>query len=186
MKNEKGFSLIELIIVIAIMSVLGGFIFYSSSLLIGQDARQCANNLSTVLDKEKNYAMTKSGETDCQVELEQKTDGIYATYYVPKSATALPTDPGALVKAEEKKIGKKNVDITCRLVLEDGTTRDISVAGRGGSNRLTIVYDRVTGAVKKVNGEEHCKEVKLTVQRGRTYELTLFAATGKHELERIA
>jgi len=41
-KNNKGFSLIELIVVIAIMSIMVGFLVVSLSTVFGTKARECA------------------------------------------------------------------------------------------------------------------------------------------------
>lgn len=179
MKNEKGFSLIELIVIIAIMAILGTFIFFSLSFASGQDARECANNLSTVLDKEKTYALTKSAETDCYVEISLGTDGYFAEFFIPKSATVRPTDPDPYISAEEKQIGKRAVVITC--TFSDGTTATITAG-----HPMTVTYDRVTGAVKEVSvGTISGVCESITITHGRTYSITLYSATGKHELTRI-
>ena len=116
MNNNKGFSLVELIIVVAIMAVMGSFIFFSFGLLTGQDARKCANNISTVLDKEKNYALTKSTEVDCCVEISLGSDGYYATYYVPDKAVG-----GTPVQIEKQEIGKKSVLVSpCKGLWDSG------------------------------------------------------------------
>ena len=176
-KDNKGFSLVELVVVIAIMAVLTGFIFYSFSLLTGQDARQCASNLSTALDKEKNYALTRSGTADCYLELTKTTDGYFVAYYVPKNALVDGTGAGDYVELEKQKLGKKNVDISCTL---GGSAVTVTEAAP-----LRVVYDRVSGAFKKVSvGSSTGECTKITVKRGRTYELTLYTATGKHDLTR--
>lgn len=176
-KDNKGFSLVELIIVIAIMAVLSGLIFYSYSMLAGQDARQCANNLSAALDKEKNYALTKSGTADCYMELTKTADGYFAVYYVPKNALVDGTGTGDYVEQEKQKLGKQSVDISCTI---GGSTVTVTEAAS-----LEVTYDRITGAFKKVSvGSSTGDCTKITVKRGRTYELTLYSATGKHELKR--
>ena len=84
MRDDKGFSLVELVVVIAIMAVMGGVLIYSFSLVTGQEARQCASNLSTALNKAKNVALTKSGSSDAFMELSRETDGGYVVqYFVP-------------------------------------------------------------------------------------------------------
>ena len=88
MKDDRGFSLVELIIVVAIMAVMGGFLFYGFSLLTGQNAKECANDLAAALNKEKNQALTKSATVDCYLELMHKSDGYYVRYYIPASAIA--------------------------------------------------------------------------------------------------
>ena len=173
MKNNKGFSLVELIIVVAIMAVMGGFIFMSFGLLTGQDARKCASNLSTVLDKEKNYALTKSAEADCYVEISLTSDGYFAEYFVPEKAIGT-----AMVSIDKQQIGKASVLISC--YGGDGSLKGTMTSG----SKLKIVYNRVSGALKEVsiNGTSDIEMIRI--DKGRTYEIELFTATGKHTLER--
>lgn len=178
MKNNKGFSLIELIVVVAIMAVMTGFIFISFGLLTGQDARKCANNLSTVLDKEKNYALTKSAEADCYVEITWNSDGYYAEYFIPKKAVG--TD---MISLERELVGKNSVLVSC---YKDSDFEDASPGSYEGAvtsgNKLVIKYNRVSGAIKeaKLNGADINM---IRVDRGKTYDIKIYEATGKHTLE---
>ena len=53
-------------------------------------------------------------------------------------------------------------------------------------SKLKIVYNRVSGAIKEVwlNGNKEDINI-IRIDKGRTYEIELFTATGKHTLERI-
>lgn len=191
-KDNKGFSLVELIIVVAIMAVMLSFTFYSFSLLTGQDARECANNLMTALGKEKTYALTKSATADCYMEVMQDTDGYYyVRYYVPENAIDLKW---ALL--DKQKIGKGSVDIICTFKESDGSESKIKIQG---GQTLIIVFDRVSGNFKKFllsdgtegnafienKMKETTKEcTQIVIDRGRTYELALYSATGKYVLTR--
>lgn len=184
MSENKGYSLIELIVVIAILAVLGGVVVYSVSMLTGQEARECANNLSTALDKEKNYALTKSATADCYMELEKRDSGLYAVYYVPKNAIVKADEADAYIKAEEQKIGKKSVIL--EVLFEGDAPVDATVIS--GTQSVRIYYNRADGSFKKaaavgaVSKTGYCK--KMIVTRGKTYELELFKDTGIHKLSR--
>ena len=196
MKDDKGFSLVELIIVIAIMSIILGIVFYSFSLMVGQYARECANNTSAALDKEKNYALAKSATVDCYVEIVfREKDGYYARYYVPGSAIT-KTD---WVLDEEQKLGKHNVSM--EFTIENasaGTTRNVTL---DANTSVKIIYNRSSGAFKgaviadgsdgdtgslpnmSVLDSEKCTAIQIV--HGRTYEIKLYPSTGKHVLSRV-
>lgn len=196
MKDNKGYSLVELVIVIAIIAAISGMAIYSLSLLFGQYARECANNTSAVLDKEKNYALTKSATVDCYVEIVMRDDdGYYARYYVPGSAIT-KTD---WVLIEEQKIGKKSVSMVATLMNSGtGVSRDVTI---DADTSIKIVYNRSSGAFKGTVesdgsggdagylpsmsdiGNEQC--TKIIIEQGKVYEIQLYPATGKHVLSRL-
>lgn len=180
MKDNKGFSLIELIIVLAIMAVLANAMFYSYTLLSGQYARECANDLSTALEKEKNYALTRSASVDCYLELVKDKKSYYVRYFVPKNAiaTGVSIDPDGNVTgtqndwvlAEEKKIGNANrTEITCVCGSDTITVKD--------DTSIKFIYDRSSGAMKgivKSNGADYNVEADGTI----TGKLALSDAVG--------
>jgi len=193
-KDNKGFSLVELVIVVAIMAVMLSFMFYSFSLLTGQDARECANNLTTALGKEKTYALAKSATADCYMEIIQDTDGkYYVKYYIPKNALDLEW-----VLLDSQKLGKGSVDVKCSIKDTGGSESEWKIQS---GQSLIIVFDRISGKFKRFipsDGTEagavskmkdttgaYDKEcTKIVVDRGRTYELELYSATGKYVLTR--
>ena len=208
MKDNKGFSLVELVIILAIMAALSGTIFYSFTLATGQYARECANNLSTALDKEKNYALTRSASVDCYMEIIKDGNSYVARYYVPESAIAEGTDltgNGAdWLLAEELKIGKSRVNITYQI----GSGSEITI---DDDTSVKFVYNRISGAMKAIvesdasepaaaggvrrgyippNTDSSVHTLKgdkviITLLNGRKYEIELYTATGKHVLSRV-
>lgn len=188
MKENKGFSLVELLIVVAILGIMISFVFIGLPLLTGQHARKCANNMVAALGKEKNYALTRSGTIDCYMELLLDSDGYHVKYYIPKNAVVEGNDPSDWVLAEDEEIGSAQVDVTCEF--KDGTSFSIT-AGQS----VKLVYDRASGACKEsfsgdgtteglINGKlSPC--TGITFDRGRKYVITIYPDTGKHILERV-
>lgn len=198
MKNNKGYTIVEMVIILAIIAVLGSAVFYSYTLLIGQYARECANNLSTSLDKAKNYALTRSASVDCYVELSKDNKGYHMKYYVPKNAIALGHDddgnflPDDWELAEELDIGNKRVKVTCEFY-NSSSMDDVEI---DDSHSVKFVYNRISGALKGIGSsgssdhgldtiEESYTDVVINILNGREYEIHLYTATGKHELSRV-
>ena len=161
MKDNKGFSLVELVIVLAIIAALSGTIFYSFSLMTGQYARECANNISTALEKEKNYALTRSASVDCYMEIVKDGNSYVARYYVPESAIAIGGAPPSYdsngngadwLFVEEYKIGKSRVNLTYKIG-EDGSEVAID-DNPDHPESVKFVYDRISGALKAVVGSD--------------------------------
>lgn len=188
-EDNRGFSLVELMIVIAIMAIMSAFIFIGSALLAGQYARECASDISAALNKEKNYALTRSATIDCYMELVYDTDGYYIRYYQPKNAIVKGDAPSSdWVLADEEKVGKSSVNVRC--IFDDGSTVPI-----GTGQSVKFVYDRISGAFKETTvsdgaspgvggaGTTFC--TGITVSGGRTYDITIYKDTGKHVLTRV-
>ena len=199
MKENKGFSLVELVIVIAIMAVIGSAIFYSYMLIVGQYPRECANNLSSSMDKAKNYALTRSASVDCYMELAKNNKGYYVKYYVPKNATAPGHDvntgafqPDDWELTEEVNIGKKMVHVNCEFY--NGSTK-VKTVEINDTDSVKFVYNRITGALKGIGDaasdyglnsiDGNYTDVYIKVEYSRKYEIHLYTATGKHVLSRV-
>ena len=73
-KNNKGFSLIELVVVIAIMAILVGLIVVSLSTVFGTKALECAEKVSAKIDSVKTGSVSLYNET---MVLKYDTDGYY-------------------------------------------------------------------------------------------------------------
>ncbi len=176
MKDNKGYSLVELIIVIGILAVVSGITFYGLTLLSGQYAKEVANNLSSVLETEKNYAQTRSAEADCYVEISYDADGgLYAEYFAPEKVVG-----NTMVSIEKRKIGSSRVTLE---FVGGGSTYTL-----GQSEKIQISFDRVSGGFKSFETSTGitvaCDEI-FVKQGGRTYKFTLYKATGKHVMERV-
>lgn len=59
MKNSKGFSLVELIVVIAIISILSGATFIGIGILNSRDIRKTNTSVKTILSNTKTYCLSK-------------------------------------------------------------------------------------------------------------------------------
>ena len=182
--NNKGLTLIELIIVIAIMAVLIGFVSFSVSLLFGTQAKGCAQKVSAMLSETQTGCLSRFDET-MELSFMSKgaddavlSDGYYTKNYVhtiDKSANRVVASD-----SEIRRMGGGRVTIT--VYLSDGDVFEL-----GTSKSITVSYDRATGAFDPVvvDGTQTNAYIdKITFQSGlRTFTITMVAETGKHTLQ---
>lgn len=136
-KNNKGYSLVELIIVVAIITIIGGTVAYSISLIFSADAKGCAHSLASALADTKVNAMGRDG---AYMELKRDDSGdIWVTQWVKKSTWMESGNP--------QKIGTRRISVFYFAEGTDVGSFDPS-AGSELANGTTIYlsFDRSTGA----------------------------------------
>lgn len=195
-QDNRGLSLVELIVVIAIMAIMIGVGILSISLLFGTQARGCAQKVSSMLNETKtgclsryNETMTIAYRTKGQDEEPAYTaDGYYAInriYTIKKEGNKIkPVPVGGDGSAEIRALGSGKVVIM--VYLSDGSSFEL-----GTDKYVTISYNRSTGAfapviVGNASGETQTDDYidKITFSSGaRTYTLTMVQTTGKHTVE---
>lgn len=157
--NQKGFSLVELIIVMAIMAVIAVVGLTSFSLVTGQNVKSCASDLQSYIAQTKVQAMSRADET---LTLKETSDGIYVNLSV---------------EGKDVQIGKSGIQV--KYQKSDGTTVNISDAQ---AQTLTLSFDRSSGAFKPLEDNSYCTAISIH-GAGRTYQITLIPSTGKYYLE---
>ncbi|MEG1848278.1 MAG: prepilin-type N-terminal cleavage/methylation domain-containing protein [Lachnospiraceae bacterium] len=175
MKQNKGFSLVEIIIVITIMTVLAGLMSVSVSLIFGLDAKKCAKQLEGYLNLAKTNALSKDAE---ELRIYRGSDQQYYVDFVEYYYTGEVTNPTLTSKViQTELIGKDTVTIT--YTLTSGSTGQIDVG-----KSITIGFHRSTGAFQavKINDTQtaaYC--TALTIARGtKQYTIEMIPETGKH------
>lgn len=178
-KNRNaGFSLIELIVTIAVASILVGTVSLGASLAFSKDASRCATILNDALYSVRMDSMSKPGiytmvvknsgsgsNTKFVVEIDH--DGDRETIYLEGDANADKIDD---IVAEFKVDGS---------VVQ---TQDIK------SGELTITFDKSKGCVKTGSGTDFSSDGVLqfyiTSKRGSTANknayVSIITSTGKH------
>ena len=102
-KNNKGFTLVELIVVISIFTILLGILEPSVSSIFSYRAKRAANSIVAALDKTKTEAMNRLvGE----MVLERTDDGYYVSYYLDRGKQS------GVVEEQAEKIAPKNTLIS--------------------------------------------------------------------------
>lgn len=161
MKNNKGFTLVELIVVIAIMAIIAGVSSSTISIISKQELKDFTNNLDAMLCQCK--VETMSGMTDPVLEISIKDDEYRATLY----EMALQND-GSRVKQVVKSQYLGEDYLVCKY---DETTL-------ARTDTLTVQFDRSTGEITTNKG---FKTISVSNGRG-TYKVQLVPETGFHKV----
>ena len=164
--RNGGYSIVELIIVIAIIAVIVAAATYSVKMIFSSNAKACANDLQRAISDCKVTTMGKAG-TETFLEIIGEDDGIYSQMTIDGTAE------------EKQKIGSNRVTVICKKgAVSDDTAGNVDITA-GGS--VKIAYDRSTGSFTK---ETTDKFDTIVIKGGsKEYELKLIGLTGKTELK---
>lgn len=207
-KKNGGFSLVELIVVIAIMTVTIGAVTLSVGLVTGSDAKEACRKFNAQIDEVRTGSMSRIDE-DLTIKFMSKgeeadidADG----FYTVKEITTLAEDRTAIDPADTSKVGipktlilgsehrylsRDRVNIV--VGYDDGgteTTFTVSKNVTTTSGSFTIKYDRATGLIKgiELNGSEVTgAQLKyIDFEAGlRSYRIEFVQDTGKHTVGNV-
>ena len=180
--NNKngGFSLVELIVVIAIMAVLTGIASMSLASVMGVSVKQCARDIQSAANQTRVSTLGKDEVimTITKGNKAKSSEGYYCTI-VTKDGLGKTTE-------NEEKIGKSNLDIT--YVLSDSKGNKTSDITLDDTHSLTIKFNRGTGAMAPCmksdgssGGDYYCMQIK--VKKNSTEKIiSFYPETGKVSL----
>lgn len=200
-ENNKGFSLVELVVIVAIMSLSIGVLSLSVSLVTGSQAKKAFEKVESQLDEVKTGSMSRFNET-LQIMflsassgydettgsgIEQDQSGFYAIKEITTLAADTSEDPDH-PKADSQTLGTEQVflaDDRVELTVWIGGTGYV-IANDGGS--VVFAYERATGlfdeaVVLDSDGNEIAKGIpeKFSAKSGmKTYTMKFVPETGKH------
>lgn len=161
-KQNDGMSLVEILIVVAILSVVVGMSGISISLLYSRDAERAAKSMNTMLEQSRMYCMSREGDFTFGMDTENSECSILPD----GSVEELPTR------------------VTYTLASEG--SYDIST-----NKRVEISFDKSTGRVDGISVDGtalNVKDVSLIEMQaentgGKRATVVLVVATGKHYVE---
>lgn len=174
MENNKGFSFMEAIVVIAIMAVFAAGAVVGIGTLAGWRVTDCASDIESAMKNTKVNAMSKFS---AYMEISCDADG---NYFLQESGK------------QQEKIASNGVSVTYEdyagnvVSVEDGTPLILSYNRSSGAfcPVITSVEDDGTFQfASDAHGDyTYCR--KITVTNGRkTKTITLVKDTGKHTME---
>ena len=164
--SNRGFSLIELIVVIAIMAIVMGFFIAGLGYLLGVNVRSCAHEIQTAIGATRITTMGKE-ETHLRIYRDSSDHCIYKQERVKESGETNFTDLPA------EKIGKAT--LTVSYFIDDGSGGLTGETELTDGNSIEIEFDRASGKEKtnfnciRVEGGSIRMDVRIVPATGKVY-----------------
>ena len=193
-KKNRGFTLVEITVVLAIFAILLAVLVPSLDPVAGFRANRAAISIGAALDRTKTEAMDRLvGE----MRLSWTSDGYYISYYLDRGKTGVREEQPEKIASGRMKISYTDSNGTTVKLREDGT------------NELILTYDRSTGGFLPIqsrvweqkdilkmlsDGEDipldrpenstqpYCEKITVHGVGQRTRIITLFQDTGKYTI----
>ncbi|WP_162300675.1 pilus assembly FimT family protein [Anaerosacchariphilus polymeriproducens] len=165
MKDNRGYSLIELVVTLAIIVIVGSGAYIGIGLLSGADAKKCASKLDSGLKLTKTVCLSKENG---QLEFSRDASG---DYYMEISGYA------------KEKIGKSS--LTILYTTGSGASATESTMTNGTSIKFS--FKRGSGIFNSIGTDAlgqpvFCSKISIT-QNSTTKTIVLIPETGKHYIE---
>lgn len=197
MKDNKGYSLIEFIFVIAIMVILISSVTIGVSSAVGWKARKCAVAINDKITDTKTNAL---GKDSYELVLTYDSASGFMTqssvfYYEQDPTTGLLELKAVAETTETTLVGDKELTVKAYVKsLKTAYEEEIDIS----TTNLTISFDRSSGKfqpVKKgaaagymvnpadINDRIYLDHIDVVAKNGKTYTIRCVPITGKHFVE---
>ena len=163
--NNKGYSLLEAIVIIAILGVLTGFMATSSGLFDGRRVKACADSVSSLLDKVR---LANLGKDEVTLTIYKATDQAIKAKIVTKIVSR---NDSITEKTFIEDVSDDNVEMSYSTDISGSAENPAGAAG------MVFNFNRNTGAIKDTspNGIQ-C----IILRKGNAEKkIKIYAATGK-------
>lgn len=171
--NNKGLSLVELIVVIAIMSVLSGIVYIGIANIFNTKVTQCAENMENIINKVRVNTM---GRNEVTLRFYQESDGRYFSETKVKKGTATKYTEETV----NEQVGKSGIDVkfTTDASITDPNASGVQTLSNATGNEIKIEFDRSSGEVK-VDGSGACVRKIWIIRNTKVKTITIYKETGK-------
>lgn len=166
-RKNKGFTITELIIIIAIVGVLGGAMLYNASSIFGFSARECYNKLGQKITSTKVDTLGKA----------KNTGDVYLRISKDEKERVLIEEVINGTSQGVQQISNRKLKLN--VIESDGTITPIEYSP-SGSSYYDIIYNRSTGAIVKNAAGDASTIDRIEISVGsHLYTIKLYPATGK-------
>ena len=170
---NKGYTLVEIIVAIAILAAVTGLLVPNASQLFSYHARECNSKINVSISQLKVETLAKSKEVgDIFMKIEIPNTGANKGKIVKTVKHADGTTDTEVIGAKKLKLSYKDASGTHNVT--------------AGSGSITITFDRATGGMVNVSGPisgvhtiSNATISEITVTGGKTYHTSIFPGTGK-------
>ena len=143
-KKNRGFTLVEMVVIISIFVLLLGIMVPSLNSILGFRVQRAANSIASALDKTKIEA---SSRLIGEMKLEKRSDGYYICYILDRGK--VNGQENIKTKEDEEKIAPSRTQISYVI---NGNEQQLAE-----NESIVITYDRATGAFLPVQQQsENC------------------------------
>ena len=143
-KKNRGFTLVEMVVIISIYVLLLGIMVPSLNSILGFRVQRAANSIASALDKTKIEA---SSRLIGEMKLEKRSDGYYISYILDRGK--VNGQENIKTNEDEEKIAPSRTQISYVI---NGNEQQLAE-----NESIVITYDRATGAFLPVQQQsENC------------------------------
>ena len=186
-RDDRGLSLVELIVVISIMVVLLGLVSLSVSMLFSRDAERAAKLIDEQISETRLSAMSKQGTFVVKVHTEDENSGDPSKNYIEIEKSSLPlAKPGEALPAVVTTTTRIGIDK--RVFITFGEKG--SLPTEATDDTLEITFDKADGHVTKLSNSagdfslDDVFEIKCTTRnKSKSKSVFLMPVTGRHSIE---
>lgn len=176
-EDNTGFSLVELIIVVAIIAAVITVSILSISLIFSANAKTCANDIMGAISECKVMTMSR-GQGNVRLLIYRSSDGdVFSELQIRESVS----DPWMNNENGAEKIGAKRCAVGAALGSDDLPTKSSNTLPTLDTGMWEIYFDRSSGSFKN---ETSVSDIYVS-GGNRNYQIHLEKLTGKSTMERL-
>lgn len=185
-KDERGLSLIELVVVIAIMAAMVGLLSLGLGMLFSKDAERSAKLIDDQLSETRLSAMSKQGTFVMKIHTTAKTAGGKGNYIEVDKSTLPLAAPGEVAPAVTTTTTHTDIDRKVYITFgkKDALPTDPT------DDTLEISFDKADGHVTDISNSAGSLELNSVIEikcttpnNSRSKSLYIMPVTGRHYIE---